>query len=438
MSENRNESSGDAKDIGISVDVTTGEDCRRTVSIEVPAERLEDEKMKVLAEIAREVSIPGFRKGKAPRDIVAKRYAGEIHSEAIKSLLPDVYTEALTMNELRPIGDPVFRDVEAAEGAPVTFCVDMEVEPEIELTSYRDLDVPSEEVAVEDEDVEKVLENLRERESEFEKVERESAAGDVVVIDYLPIGEDGEPDESKKATEYPVELGAGQLFDSFEKELTGKKPGESGRTAIQYPDDYKPEHLAGSRVEYVFTVREVRERKKPGLDDAFARKVDEKFDGLSELREDIRKRLLEEKKGDARRRREEQAIDIIIEKNPFDVPRSMIERYRAELLKEDERRRQMAGAGPEEDEEKKKQMDEFFEKVSRRAIKRFFIIDRIASAEEVRVGDEEIRKEIERLADSSGRPLEEVEKYFAPGSDQRKNLRSRLSERKVFDLILGR
>lgn len=431
-------SDGAEEAAGINVDLTRGEDCRRTVSIEVPPARLEREKKKVLREIAREVSIPGFRKGKAPEDIVSKRYAGEIHSEAIKSLLPDAWAEALSMKELSPIGDPVFREVEAGEGKPVSFCVDFEVEPEIELSSYKGIDVPAGEVSVEDEDVEKVLENLREREAEFEPVDRESSPGDVVVLDYLPVDEDGEPDESKKVTDYPVQLGSGQLFESFEREVAGKGPGETGRTSIEYPEDYSPEHLAGKRVEYIFTVKEVRERKVPALDDAFAGKVEERFDSLEDLREDIRSRLLEEKRGEAERRREEEAIDRIIDKNPFEVPRSMIERYRAELMKEDERRRSMAGVGPEEDEEKKRQMDEFFEKVSRRAIKRFFVIDRISSAEDLRVGDDELKKEMERLAEGSGRPFEEVEKYFAQGSDQRRNLRNRLRERKVFDLVLGR
>lgn len=425
----------DRKDIRVSV--TPGNDCRRSIEIEVPRERFVAEKEKALREITSSVAIPGFRKGKAPREAVIRRYGDEVHQEAIKSVLPGAYAQAVAEQQLQPIGDPVFRDVRTVDEEPLRFTVDIEVEPEIELDSYRGIEIPRREPTVEDDEVDRVLESIREREASYEPVERGAVTDDVVVLDYVPISESGEPDEERRVTGYPVQLGAGQLFPAFEEAVTGLSAGETGRASIEYPADYRPEHLAGRRIEYVFTVKEVREKRDPDLDDALAKKIDEKFDTLEALRADIRDRLAEEKEREDRRRREEEAIDRILEANPFDVPGTMIERYRAELYKEDERRREAAGVGPEEDEGRKKEIDELFDRIARRNIKRFFLIDRIADLEKITVTDDELAGEIDRIAAGSGRPREEVDAFFAPGSEHRRNLRGRLRERKVLGTILG-
>jgi trigger factor len=423
---------------GINVEVSEGGDCRRTLSIEVEPGLFEDEKGKILKGLMKDVTIPGFRKGKAPKDVVSRKFAEEIHTEAVKSLLPDAYAHAVSTEKLRPIGDPLFRDISIEDDQPLRFKVELEVEPVIELSGYKDLGIEPEKAEVDDEEVEKVLESLKERYADFEAVERGATATDMVVLDYVPAGDDGSPDESKKVEDYPVQLGAGQLFPEFEEAVTGKNPGEEGTAEISYPEDYKPERLAGKTVSYRFTVKEVKEKRIPVLDDEFARKVDEKFESLDDLRADIRKRMLEEKEEEARRRTEEAAIDRILEANPFEVPGTMIDRYKSELAKEDERRRESAGVGPEEDEEKKKEIEELFDRIARRSIKRFFLIDRIAAEEDIRVTDADIEAEIERIAGGSGRPVDEIRPYFEKGGEQRRNLMGRIRERRVFDLILGR
>ncbi len=423
---------------GISVEVTEDGDCRRTISIEVEPGILEDEKTRVLAGLAKDVTIPGFRKGKAPKDTIRRRFAEEIHNEAVKSLLPDVYAHAVSSESLRPIGDPVFRDILIEDDEPLKFRVEVEVEPVIDLEGYKNVKVKTEEISVDDEEIDRVLESLRERHADFEPVEREAATSDVVVLDYIPSGDDGELDESKKVEDYPVQLGAGQLFPEFEEAIIGKKQGEEGSAEISYPDDYKPERLAGETVRYRFTVKEIKEKRLPEIDDAFAAKVDEKFTSLSELREDIGRRMKEEKEEEARRKMEEAAIDSILDANPFDVPGTMIDRYKGELEKEDEKRREMAGVGAEEDEEKKKEIDALFDRIARRSIKRFFLIDRIAGLEDFMVTDVDVEAEIEQIAAGSGRPADEIRSYFEKGGEQRRNLMGRIRERRVFDLILGR
>jgi trigger factor len=421
----------------ISVEVTEEQDCRRVLSVEVAPGHLQEEKEQVVGSLAKEVSVPGFRKGKAPRDIIKSRYADHIEQEALKAFLPKVYQQAIQSKNLAPISQPVFSDIQGKEGEPLRLRIEIEVAPEIELSGYKGVKVKKEKVKIGDDDVTEVLNNLQERSAEFEPVDRGAVTNDMVVIDYAPIGLDGKPDEEKRVTDFPVQLGTGQIFPAFEEQIKNKPAGARGTTVIEYPHDYEPEHLAGTKVEYEFTVKEVREKRVPPLDDEFAKKMDEKFSTLGDLKKDIKKRMQEEKEKEARRKAEEGAIDKLIERNPFDIPRSMLERFKNELGEEDKRRREAMGAPSEQDEERLKQMDGLFENIARRNIKRFFILDHIAGLEKVEVTDEDIDKEFETIVEESGRPIEDVKKVYHRGSDSLSGLKNRIRERKLFEIILG-
>jgi len=335
------------------------------------------------------------------------------------------------------VGDPEFRDVKAAGHEALSFNVCIEVFPRFEIEEYRGIKVAAEDPVVTDEEVQEVIANLRERSADFIKVDRAAGPGDVVTLDFTPIGADGTVDVKSRVNNYPVELGSGQIFPSFEEAIVGTRVGESGKVDVDYPADYKPERLAGKKIGYEFTVNDVREKQIPPLDDAFAAKVDVKFKTLDELRDDVRARLIEEKAKEERRKREERAIDLIIERNPFDIPRTMQDRFKKELNAEDERRRETAGVGREENEEKLKQIDEFFDRVALRNIKRYFVMERIAAREGVEVSDEDVEKEFQQIADENGRQVDDVKKLFMKDQERVANLKNRLRERKIFEIILG-
>lgn len=421
----------------IRVEVMDGGGCEKLVSVEITRERFDDERALVLGEMAKEVSIPGFRKGKVPVEIVERRFADEIRSEALRSILPLAYRHVVAAHELDPVGDPEFHDVALEGDRPLTFKLRVEVMPKLEIADYRGMAVPAEEFSVSDEEVDAVLQNIRERSADFAPVERASAAGDVIVIDYAPVGADGAAKEKQRTKSYPVHLGAGRVFPAFEEALTGKKAGDTGRVEISYPDDFEPKGMAGRAVTYEFAVNEVRERRLPELDDALASRIDARFATLAALREDVKARLAAEKEKDARRRREEKAIDLIIERNPFDVPGSMRERFKKELYAEDNERRAAVGVGPEEDPERTAEMEKFFDRVAERNIKRYFIMDHIAEKEGVEVAGEEIDAELAAAAAAAGRPVEELRKYLDRDPDRLAHLRARLRERKLFSIILG-
>jgi trigger factor len=421
----------------IRVQIGEEKGCRRVISVEITPERFKGERSRVLKEMVKEVALPGFRKGKVPVDIVEKRFEGEIRAEAIRSILPDAYDHIVSEHGLEPVGDPEFRDVKAAGDEPLAFTVCIEVFPRFEIEEYRGITVPAEDPVVTDEEVQEVIANLRERSADFVKVDRAAGPGDVVTLDFTPIGEDGTVDVKSRVNNYPVELGSGQIFPAFEEAIVGTRVGESGKVDVDYPADYKPERLAGKKIGYEFTVNDIREKQIPPLDDAFAAKVDAKFKTLDELRDDVRVRLIEEKTKEERRKREERAIDLIIERNAFDIPRTMQDRFKKELRAEDERRREAAGVGREEDEEKLKQIDEFFDRVALRNIKRYFVMERIAEREGVEVSDEDVENEFQQIAEENGRQVEDVKKLFMKDQERVANLKSRLRERKIFEIILG-
>jgi len=421
----------------ISINITDEKNCRKVVTVEITQERYGSEKERVLRSLVKEVTLPGFRKGKAPAQVVRQRFDETIRSEALKNILPQAYGHIVERERLEPIGDPVFSEVKEEAAGHLTFRMDIEVVPRFELEGYAGVKVDAEPVEVRGEEVEDVLKNLQERQADFVLVDRPAVSGDLVTLDFAPVGLDDEPDGKRLVTEYPAQLGVGHLFPEFEQAITGNPAGFTGRVEITYPEDYGGKELAGRKILYQFTIREVKEKRLPALDDAFAKAVEEKFESLADLRADIEKRLRDEKERETKRKREERAVDTIIERNPFEVPLTMIERYRTELEAEDDRRRQAMGGPSELDEEQLKQRDELFEKVATRNIKRYFVLERIAEREGVEVSDEEMDSELEKIGEESERPIEEVRKYFKKGSDQYAKLKNSLREQKIFEIILG-
>jgi len=417
--------------------ISEEEGCRKTLSIEVSADRFEKEKDRVAKDLRKSVSLPGFRKGRVPYEIVRRRFDEEIKTEAIKSVIPEAYQYAVEKWKLKPVGDPVFREIDDSDGESLKFKVDIEVMPEFELENYKELDIAEEEISVSDEEIDSVIDRLREQQATLEKVSRPAKESDIVVIDYVPLDEDDNVQEDKLVKDYAIQLGNQEVFAVFEEAILGKSVGESDVVEINYPDDYKPEHLAGKKIRYRFTLKEVKEKVLPPLDEDFVKKVNPEFKTVEELREDIRNSMLEEKSKEAERKRRSDAIDKIISSNDFDVPRSMVEFYKKKLYEEDERRRRSMGLGPEEDGEKRRQLDEIFENLAEKEIKRYFIIEKVAEQENVQVTDEDVEKEIESFIAKSPASEKEIRAYFKKGSDNYSRLKDTIKERKVFDIILG-
>lgn len=267
---------------------------RVRVEIEVPGADVERGVQRAARSLAREMRMPGFRKGKAPPSLVIQRLGfGAVLEEAIRDSLPEWYERALLSSEISPVGDPSIKisSTPGSQGEPLEFEFEIGVRPKARLGEYRGLEVGRAEPEVPDEILDREIDRIRESFARLEPVERPAADGDVLLIDFEGLVE-GEAFEGGKASDYLLELGGGQLVEGFEEQLTGASAGETRDVKVSFPADYRAEQLAGREAAFTVEVKEVREKVLPELSDGFASEASE-FDTLEELRADIRERLSE-------------------------------------------------------------------------------------------------------------------------------------------------
>jgi trigger factor len=293
-------------------------DSRVRLQVEVEPSEVEGRVEQRARALGRQLKLPGFRKGKVPAPLVIQRMGREaILEEALRESLPAWYSDAIASSGIVPIGDPEV-DLDFAnlpsEGQELRFSIEIGVLPKAELGEYKGLEVGRAEEAVEDQRVEEALEGERERLARLETAERAAAAGDFVVIDYLGSlpGEDGElvPFAGGEGRDQLVELGSGNLIPGFEEGLLGSSAGEPRTLSVTFPADYGAQELAGREASFEVTVKEVKEKQLPDLDDDFA--VDAGFDDLEELRADIRERLLEAERARIQAEYRQAALDAAV------------------------------------------------------------------------------------------------------------------------------
>jgi trigger factor len=317
---------------------------RVRIEAEVPGESVKTGVDRAARDLAREMRMPGFRKGKAPPSLVIQRLGyGTVLQEAIRESLPRWYEEALLRSGVSSVGDPDIEVVSApeGEGEPLGFKFEIGVRPRAELGPYKGLEVGRGEGEPVEEIVDREIERIRTGFARLEPVERAAAEGDVLFIDFEGLL-DGKAFEGGKASDYLLELGGGQLVEGFEKQLVGAVAGEEREVQVTFPEDYQAEDLAGREAVFGVEVKEVREKVLPDLDDDFAAEASE-FDTLEELRDDIAKRV-----GEAVEARVEQdfrvaAVDAAVDAATVEVPDELVAARAAEGWQRVER--QLAGRG---------------------------------------------------------------------------------------------
>jgi trigger factor len=324
--------------------VTELPDSRVRVEAEVSPEAVEKGIQRAARDLAREMRLPGFRKGKAPPSLVVQRLGyGAVLQEAIRESLPLWYEEALLGSGVSSVGDPDIEIVSApeAEGDSLSFKFEIGVRPKATLGDYKGLEVGRAEPEPTDEIVDREIERIRAGFARLEPVERAAAEGDVLLVDFEGLL-DGKAFEGGKASDYLLELGGGQLIEGFEEQLTGSTADEERQVEVTFPDDYQAENLAGQDAVFAVKVKEVREKVLPELDDDFATEASE-FETLDELRSDIAKRV-----GEVVDERAEQdfrvaAVDAAVEAATVEVPETLVVARAAERWERVER--QLAGRG---------------------------------------------------------------------------------------------
>jgi trigger factor len=378
-------------------------DSRVSVEVEVPAKDVDRAASRAARALAREMRMPGFRKGKAPPSLVIQRLGfGPVLEEAIREALPEWYERALLDSGVSPIGDPNIEMVSTPEeeGQTLEFKFEVGVRPPAKLGEYKGLEVGKAENEVPDDVVDREVERVREGFARLEPVERAANDGDSLLIDFEGLL-DGKAFEGGKAEDYLLGLGSGQLIEGFEEQLVGAKAGEERDVNVTFPDEYQAEQLAGEDAVFKVSVKEVREKILPELDDEFAADASE-FETLEELRADIR-----EKVGAALGSRAEEdfriaAVDVAVAAATVDVPDELVTARATERWERMERQLAQRGMDPSAFLQMQgKTREELIEESipdAEKELKREAVVTAIAEAEEIEVSDEDL---VEALAHSA-------------------------------------
>lgn len=412
---------------------------RVSVEVEVPAADVDRAISRAARGLAREMRMPGFRKGKAPPSLVIQRVGfAAVLEEAIREALPEWYERALLSSGIAPVGDPSVEVVTTpeAEGQPLAFKFEIGVRPKAELGEYKGLEVGKAEPEPPAEFVDREIERLREGFAKLEPVERTAAEGDVLLVDFEGLL-NGKAFEGGKASDYLLELGGGQLIEGFEEQLKDASAGETRKVEVTFPDDYQAEQLAGEDAVFTVEVKEVREKILPELDDDFASEASE-FDSLDELREDIAKRLAEAVGERAEQDFRVAAVDAVVAEAKLELPDDLATARATERWERVER--QLASRGMQPDAylqmqgKTREQVIEESRPEAEAELKREAVLAAIAEAEEIEVSEEEL---IEALAHPAEHERTSPEKLLKRLEESGRDtmIRDDIRFRKAIDLV---
>ncbi len=374
--------------------------CRRELDLEIPAETVQKAMEKVAREFARLARVPGFRPGKAPVTLIRRRFAEDIKSEVLQSLVPEQIERAVTEQKMYPITQPQVDKVDFAESGPLKFRAVFEVLPEFELGQYKDLEVEIDDVKIEDADVDKAIEELRDRAATFVPVEgRVIADGDFaqVKLNGIPAG-GGEPLEAESVL---CHVGSEETMDAFNQNLRGANVGDHKNFDVSYPSDYPDAKLRDKTYTYSVEVLGIKEKKRPELTDEFAKDLGE-GQTVEELRKKVHEELEHARKHKLDDQTKEKLLTQIIAAHDFPVPEALVQHQMDSLLERTVRSLAAQGVDPRAVNVdwvslRAKQRDR-----SINDVKIEILLDRIATAENIEVSEEDLEKEIEGIAARSG------------------------------------
>jgi trigger factor len=378
--------------------------CRREIELEIPAENVTKVSEKVARDIARIARIPGFRPGKAPITLVRRRFADDIQGEVVQSLVPEYLEKALGEKNLIPVTRPEVDKVEFKEGEPLKFRAIFEVLPEFELGEYKNLKVQVDEIEAGDAQVDKAIEEMRERAATFVPVEGRAAKdGDSVLIKLkgVPTG-GGEPVEAENIL---VPLGAEETLTSFTENLRGAKAGDTKQFEAKYPDDYPDQKLAGKAFDFTADVQGIKEKKLPELNDEFVKDAaGEKAEvsTLDELRKKIRENLEAAKAQRETAQAHDKILEQLVKQHDFPVPEALVEGQMDTRMERMVRSLASQGVDPRGMNVDWTALRHQQRDRSITDVKAELLLDRIATAEKIDATEEELEKEIAHLAEHGG------------------------------------
>jgi trigger factor len=409
---------------------------KKKLHIQVTPEAIAQEMVKAVADIAKKSKIPGFRPGKAPRAVVERHYAAEIESEVMNKVISLSYLQALEEHKLSPVDTPSITNISPFDKtAPLNFTAVVEVRPQFDLGNYDSIEVKDQSVEVSEGELNETIDRLREMYAQLEVVEgRPLEKTDTAIIDFEGFRE-GKTIEGAKASGHMLALGTDSLIPGFEDQLVGMNIGETRKINVTFPEDYSSKELAGKDAEFSVTLKEIKKKVMPELNDEFAKDVGGNK-SVSELTEGIKKDLEARKKDELASAQREEILSKLVEAHAFDVPEGMVERELQSMAKQQVTR--MARRGVDLKAFDAARFREQNKALAEKRVKGLLLLDVIAEKEHVEVSDPEVNSALAAMARSAGQTVDAVKKYYDSLDGGLDNLRSSLVHEKTLALLLSK
>lgn len=410
---------------------------QRKLNVEVPTDAVQASFENVYKALQRKVDIKGFRKGKAPLATIKSVYGDRVKQDVLQELLETHYRKALAELKLDPISYPEFEFDNLDQDQPFSFSASFDVRPEINLRKFEGLEVEKEKFAVDDSQVDKVIENIRTSRAELAPVleDRPAQKGDITIIDFDGSIE-GKPLEGGKGEGHQLELGSNQFITGFEEGIEGMKVGGQKTLSLKFPDPYHSADLSGKPVEFKVTLKEIKKRVLPEMTEEFLKTMGGPAT-LAELREQIRLDIEDSEKkrieGDLKNR----LLKELVKNNPVDVPQSMLEEQKKSLVDDFESRMRQQGMSGDDYEQYKSKWDSDFTKSASEMIQSGFLIDTIAKQLNLKSTNADVERKFEEYSKQTGIELDKIREFYGK-PEQQNRLSYQLTEEKVVDFLISK
>ena len=385
------------------------------------------------------ISVPGFRKGKAPRKMIEQLYGSQIFFEdAANEIIPDAYADAAKESGLDIVSQPKVSIEQLEAGKPFIFAAEVAVRPEVELGEYKGVEVTKADTEATDADVEEELKRVQEQNSRTVAVtDRAVKDGDNTVIDFEGFV-DGVAFEGGKGTDYPLTIGSHSFIDTFEDQIIGMNIGDEKEINVTFPEEYHVDDLKGKPAMFKVSVKEIKEKQLPELNDEFAQDVSD-FDTIAEYKDDLKNKIADRKSREAKAKQEDEAIAKIVETSKMDIPEAMINTQVNRMVEDFAQRLQQQGLSIDQYfQYTGMTADKIVEEMKPEAVKRIqtrLVLEAVAKAEDIQVSDEEFDAELQKMADMYKMELSQIKEFM--GEFEGKQIRSDIAIQKAVDLIVN-
>lgn len=389
----------------------------RKVTISLPEKDVQKKLKKAYDKLQKESKMKGFRRGKVPRSIIEKSFKGQVEAEVGEKLVQDTYFDVVEKEKIDPVTHPEILNHSYNEDGSFTYEAQVEVRPEFEVDGYKGLEIEKPVTIVSDEDINKELETLQKQMAPLRSVtDRAVQEGDTVVVDYLGYHK-GNPMKNIKNDDYSVDVGSGHMGEEFEQKLVGMNIGEEATHEVDFPEKHQNPLLAGKKIEFKISVKDIKERILADIDDEFAKDAGKEFSTLDDLTTSIRDRITKEREEGAEGKITDSVMMALLKANEFEVPKKLVAFEIEQMIKQTEQQLEQSGMNLESAGLNREMLAQNNEPVAAHRVRGDFILKKIADVEEIKLSEEDMDRGFKRIGDQYNMPVAQVKEFFGSRDD---------------------